>query len=182
MLNPLVTSDHLLVDVCRANLRHFSCWRSLDSIVTQDENCKTHVFYINPAKQLVWVRPGDPITTFVRREEHGDKQFLSFWFCVLLVTIYKDGHDGLRDLSELNRRGGSATRTYSTATFQKTDPPRQRHTSPGKSNHAEACSAGPARLLGEKGHKEPCRLREACQPVDQLQAEAVLEGWDQKAG
>lgn len=139
MLNPQATSDHLRVDVCRANLRHFSCPRSLDSIVTQDEK---YVFYINPAKQLVWVRPGDPIPTFVRRDEHGDKQLLSFWVCVLLETISKDGHDGLRNLSERNRGGGSATRTYSTATFQKTDPLRQRHTSPGKSNHAEACSAG----------------------------------------
>ncbi|WKY03934.1 hypothetical protein Q1695_005145 [Nippostrongylus brasiliensis] len=50
MLNPQATSDHLRVDVCRANLRHFSCPRSLDSIVTQDEK---YAFYINPAKQLV---------------------------------------------------------------------------------------------------------------------------------
>ncbi|VDL78157.1 unnamed protein product [Nippostrongylus brasiliensis] len=40
-----------------------------------------YVFYINSAKQLVWVRPGDPIPTFVRRGEHGDKQLLSFWVC-----------------------------------------------------------------------------------------------------
>ncbi|VDL74457.1 unnamed protein product [Nippostrongylus brasiliensis] len=47
MLNSQATSDYLRVDVCRANLRHFSCPRSLDSIVSQDEK---YVFYINPAK------------------------------------------------------------------------------------------------------------------------------------
>ncbi|WKY04151.1 hypothetical protein Q1695_005266 [Nippostrongylus brasiliensis] len=66
------------VDVCRANLRHFSCRKSLDSIVTQDEK---YVFYNNPAKQLVWVRAGDPMPTYLRGDEHGDMQLLSFWVC-----------------------------------------------------------------------------------------------------
>ncbi|VDO19651.1 unnamed protein product [Heligmosomoides polygyrus] len=44
----------------------------------QDEK---YVFYLNPAKQRVWVRPGDLLPTFVRRDAHGEKHLWSFWIC-----------------------------------------------------------------------------------------------------
>ncbi|VDP15335.1 unnamed protein product [Heligmosomoides polygyrus] len=44
-------------------------------------NVWKYVFYLNPAKQRVWVRPGDPLATFVRRDVHGEKHLWSFWVC-----------------------------------------------------------------------------------------------------
>ncbi|VDP15968.1 unnamed protein product [Heligmosomoides polygyrus] len=64
------------LDLCRANLAQFPTPSSLDSIVTQDEK---YVFYLNPAKQRVWVRPGNLLPTFVRRDVHGEKHLQSFW-------------------------------------------------------------------------------------------------------
>ncbi|VDO23977.1 unnamed protein product, partial [Heligmosomoides polygyrus] len=34
---------------------------------------------LNPAKQPVWVRPVDPLPTFVRRDVHGEKHLQSSW-------------------------------------------------------------------------------------------------------
>ncbi|VDO87206.1 unnamed protein product [Heligmosomoides polygyrus] len=49
-----------------------------DLWVSGDEK---YVFHLSPAKQPVWVRPVDPLPTFVRRDVHGEKHLQSFWVC-----------------------------------------------------------------------------------------------------
>ncbi|VDO69930.1 unnamed protein product [Heligmosomoides polygyrus] len=88
--------------------------------VTQDEK---YVFYLNPAKQRVWVRPGDPLPTFVQRDVHGEKHLQSFWVCAHGPLYWKlftksttmDSKAMVNEIEEMDR-------TYSVAARQEGPP------------------------------------------------------------
>lgn len=76
------------VACCEENLLNFSK-RNLSRIIAQDEKW---IYYDNPSKQLIWAGPGnffsfilefssdDPLPTVVKKNPHGKKVLISFWF------------------------------------------------------------------------------------------------------
>ncbi|VDP06601.1 unnamed protein product [Heligmosomoides polygyrus] len=71
-----------------------------------------YVFYLNPAKQPVWVRAGELLPTFVRRDVHGEKHLQSFWVCAHGPVYWKlftksttmDSKDMVNEMEEMDLR------------------------------------------------------------------------------
>lgn len=65
------------VDICSSNLLHPHPRKLLESMLCQDEKW---LFYSNPNHNPVWVPFDEPAPTVAKRDVHGRKQLVSFWF------------------------------------------------------------------------------------------------------